>query len=247
MHSQIVNLVTYGDCQFTAEDPPGQNMFETREPSNKNPLLGTNLAQSFHRSVAQLLYLCARARRDIHTAVAFLTKRVRAPDTDDWGKLRRVSRYLYRNPGLTLTLETNNLKVMDWHMDASFAVHPDMKGHTGGTMTLGKGSIIGMTKFFYVTDQIKQGWLTVKHCHTKEMVADIYMKPLNGELFRQVRAKIMNCPVDLEPAPHLTKAALTLSNDEPQECVGRGGAWPGGDRSVSWSDVAKRRTQASTR
>jgi len=102
-------------------------------------------------------------------------------------------------------------------------------------------------KFFYVTDQIKQGWLTVKHCPTKEMVADIYTKPLNGILFRQLRAKIMNCPVDLEPAPHPAKATLTLSDDEPQECVGRGGARPGGDRSVSWSDVARKRTRASTR
>ena len=63
-----------------AEDPAGQKLFVTREPSDKNPLLGTKLAQSFHRSVAQLLYLCTRARWDIRTAVAFLTTRVRAPD-----------------------------------------------------------------------------------------------------------------------------------------------------------------------
>lgn len=43
-------------------------------------------------------------------------------------------------------LEADNLEVMDWHVDASFAVHPDMKGHTGGTMTLGKGSIIAICR-----------------------------------------------------------------------------------------------------
>ena len=31
---------------------------------------------------------------------------------------------------------------MKWFVDCSFAVHNDMKGHTGGGMTLGKGSTI---------------------------------------------------------------------------------------------------------
>ena len=30
-----------------------------------------------------------------------------------------------------------------WWIDASFAVHPDMRSHTGGAMTLGKGAIYG--------------------------------------------------------------------------------------------------------
>ena len=79
----------------------------------------------------------------------------------------------------------------------------------------------------------------MKHCPTKEMVADIYTKPLNGELFRQLRAKIMNCPVDLEPAPHLTKATLTSLDDESQECVGREGTQR--DRKITWADVARKR------
>jgi hypothetical protein len=28
---------------------------------------------------------------------------------------------------------------LSWYVDASFAVHPDMRGHTGGTMTKGTG------------------------------------------------------------------------------------------------------------
>ena len=111
-------------------------------PSEKNPLLGKEQAQAFHRATAKALYLCARARRDIRVPVAFLTTRVRAPCAEDWTKLRRVLRYLYRNPALPLTLRADNLEVIEWWVDASFAVHPDMKGHTGGTMTLGKGSMI---------------------------------------------------------------------------------------------------------
>ena len=34
------------------------------------------------------------------------------------------------------------LKRMSWWMDASYGVHPDMKGHTGLTMSLGKGSVL---------------------------------------------------------------------------------------------------------
>jgi hypothetical protein len=33
-----------------------------------------------------------------------------------------------------------------WWIDASFAVHPDMKSHTGRTMSLGKGSIYSMSQ-----------------------------------------------------------------------------------------------------
>ncbi len=44
----------------------------------------------FHYTVAQLLKLSTRARRDIQTPVAFLTTRVKEPDEDDWGKLKQV-------------------------------------------------------------------------------------------------------------------------------------------------------------
>ena len=89
-----------------------------------------------------LLFLVARSRRDCKTAVAFLTTRVSSPDEDDWGKLRRIIRYLKHNPSLGLTLEADNMSLVHWHVDASFAVHQDFKSHTGASMTLGKGSII---------------------------------------------------------------------------------------------------------
>ena len=30
---------------------------------------------------------------------------------------------------------------VQWLVDASYVLHPDMKGHTGGTMSMGSGSI----------------------------------------------------------------------------------------------------------
>jgi hypothetical protein len=35
------------------------------------------------------------------------------------------------------------MHIVKWWVDASFAVHPDMKSHTGDIMSLGKGAIYG--------------------------------------------------------------------------------------------------------
>ncbi len=44
--------------------------------------------QSFHSTVAQLLFFFMRCQQDIQTVVVFLTTRVKDPDEDDWIKLR---------------------------------------------------------------------------------------------------------------------------------------------------------------
>jgi hypothetical protein len=46
-------------------------------------------------------------------------------------------RYLRGTLNMLLTLEANDVRVIKWHVDAAFAVH------TGGNMTLGKGSVYG--------------------------------------------------------------------------------------------------------
>jgi hypothetical protein len=45
---------------------------------------------AFHMVVAKTLYVTKRARPDTSLAIAFLTTRVRAPDTVDWEKLCHV-------------------------------------------------------------------------------------------------------------------------------------------------------------
>jgi hypothetical protein len=44
---------------------------------------------------------------------------------------------------MPLNLEADDNQIVKWWIDASFAVHPDMKGHTGGVMSMGKGGIYG--------------------------------------------------------------------------------------------------------
>ncbi len=47
--------------------------------------------------------------------------------------------YLRSTRDLPLILGANGTGVLSWYVDASFAVHPDMRGHTGGAMTMGRG------------------------------------------------------------------------------------------------------------
>jgi hypothetical protein len=45
-----------------------------------------------------------------------------------------------------LALSANSLHNVRWWVDASYAVYPDMKSHTGGAMSLGWGIIYGTSK-----------------------------------------------------------------------------------------------------
>jgi len=125
------------DMDGEAVTPAANHLFEVNDNPEK---LDESTSQTFHHLTAKLLFLAKRSRPDIQTAVAFLTTRVKSPDKDDYKKLARVMRYLRGTTDLSLTLEADDLRVVKWWVDGSFAVHPDMKSHTGATMTLGKGS-----------------------------------------------------------------------------------------------------------
>jgi hypothetical protein len=46
-----------------------------------------------------------------------------------------------------LILSANGSGVSIWYVDASFAVHPNMRSHTGGGLTMGEGyPIVSSTK-----------------------------------------------------------------------------------------------------
>ena len=64
----------------------------------------------------------------------------------DWKKLIKMLEYLKGTSKLCLNLKADNPQVVKWYVDASFAVHPDYRSHTGAVMTLGKGSVISMSK-----------------------------------------------------------------------------------------------------
>ena len=129
------------DMDGEAATPAANHLFEVNETDPV--MLDEPTSVLFHHNVAKLLFLCKRARPDIQTAVAFLCTRVKGPDTDDYKKLTRVVRYLRGTLEMPLALEADNMHIVKWWVDASFAVHPDMKSHTGGVMSLGKGAVYG--------------------------------------------------------------------------------------------------------
>ncbi len=78
-------------------------------------------------------------RPDTCLAIAFLTMRVRAPNTDDWEKLCHLIKYLRGYHDWPLVLGADNNRLLMWYVDTSFAVHPNMRKHTGGGLTMGRG------------------------------------------------------------------------------------------------------------
>ena len=136
------------DITETPETPDASNLFDVRD-ENKQEILDETRTQAFHHAVAQLLFSVIRCRKDTQTMIAFLTTRVRKPDEDEWKKLRRLLGYLKRTIKLPLILRSDGVNVLKWWVDASYAAHDDMWGHTGGTMSMvkdGRVSIISISK-----------------------------------------------------------------------------------------------------
>jgi hypothetical protein len=150
VRGQVIKILT----AFDKADPKGrgsktsaasENLFKIDEDCEK---LQPSKAVEFHNLVAKTLYATKRARPDTCTAIAFLTTRVRAPDKDDWTKLVHLMKYLRGTRMLPLILSANGSGILKWWVvDASFAVHPNMRGHTGGGLSLGQGfPIVSSTK-----------------------------------------------------------------------------------------------------
>ena len=253
--------------------PAANHLFETNDNAEK---LDPATAIIYHHLTAQLLYLAKRTRPDLLTAVSFLCTRVQQPDVDDWKKLGRCLRFARDTRDDRLTLSARGTNRIFWWIDASFAVHPNMRSHTGATMTLGEGTpfaisskqkintrssteaeVVGVNdamylvlwvrhfleaqgyditdnivyqdnmssillekngrrscskntrhmeiRYFFVTDNISRGKLSVEYCPTDDMLADYYTKPVQGSKCRKFRQRILNLPFD--------------PNVSPQECV----------------------------
>ena len=126
----------------TAPNLAASHLFKVDEEAE---ILDERRAQTFHTYVAKVLLETKRARPDIHTAVAFLSTRVMTPDEDDWKKLLRMINYLRGTLELPLTLKASNINIVKWWVDGSYGINTDCKIQTGGTQSLGKGSIIPLS------------------------------------------------------------------------------------------------------
>ena len=227
----------------------------------KGEKLDDEKREIFHTFVAKGLFLSKRARLDIAPTISVLATRVQGPNESDWKKLVRLMRYLNGTKSMHLTMSAKDLKTIKWYIDASFAVHPDFKSHTGAVMTMGEGAmqtlsrkqklnsrssteaeLIGVDdgatqvlwtklfteaqgypvednivyqdnkssillekngrdsagkrsrainiRYFFMTDQVKKGNVTIEYCSTDDMWGDFMSKPLQGEKFRKFRSLI---------------------------------------------------------
>ena len=123
---------------------PCSNTLLVIDPTS--PELPVPKAKIFHSVVAKLLYVGTRERTDILLALSFLCGRVASPTVEDEFKLQRLLRYLSDTIALPLRLGADSLNQFATWVDASFAVHPDMRSHTGGVISFGRGGIICKSK-----------------------------------------------------------------------------------------------------
>lgn len=118
--------------------PMADHLYKVRS-DDKRRLLLEKQALAFHHTVAQLLFLCNLVQQDIQCPVVFLTTRVKEPDKDNWGKLKRALHYLKGMLRLLLALSAKDMRCMCWWVGSSFVMHLDCKRQSRGMISLGKG------------------------------------------------------------------------------------------------------------
>jgi hypothetical protein len=126
------------DINYEAATPAKRSLFDLDEQSAR---LTMQEAEIFHSISAKLLYVAIRGRMDILLPVGFLGTRVSKCTKDDQDKLRRILEYIKGTMDEEYTIGADTLHDLRTWVDASFAVHPDMRSHTGGMISYGRGGI----------------------------------------------------------------------------------------------------------
>jgi hypothetical protein len=84
-------------------------------------------------------------------------------------------------------------------------------------------------KFFFIKDRVDSGEIRVIDCAAEEMWADELTQPLQGMAFRNMRAQLMNCPINCEDEEEKTPQKLMPVQ---------------GSKSVTWKDTKHQFSQA---
>ena len=64
-----------------------------------------------------------------------------SPDDDNWGKLKKVIKYLNGTKQLKLILLADNRRIIHWYIDSSYGIDVDCRGHTSAMLAFGSGAI----------------------------------------------------------------------------------------------------------
>lgn len=171
----IVNYIEPMVNSFPQEDLKGANVVF---PLNANlfkvnpnsPAFPMDKVELFHTTTAQGLFSCICKRPDAVPAITFLMTRVRKLNQDDWMKLVRMTKFLQQTKNDCLTLKSDSSRKLRRFVDAAFAVHPDFRSHTGGTLTMGKGAATTISR--------KQGVNTRSSTEAEVVAADEVVGPM---------------------------------------------------------------------
>ncbi len=125
------------DQSGTKPSAAPRDLFVVNENCDK---LDKKKSEQFHSLVAKMLFATKRARPDTGTSISILTTRVREPDQDDRSKLSHLMKYIRGTRDLPLISSANRSGMLKWFIDGSHGVHPNMRGHTGGVLSLGRGT-----------------------------------------------------------------------------------------------------------
>ena len=246
----------------------------------------------FHSIVAKTLFATKRARPDTGTSISFLTTRVREPDTDDWSKMVHLMKYIRGTKDMPLILSANGSGILKWWVDGSFAVHPNMRGHTGGGLSMGRGFPITSSskqklntrssteselvavddcmpailwtryfleaqgygvheniiyqdnlsamllekngkfssskrtkhihvRYYFVTDRIKKGDVSLDWCPTEDMTSDFWTKPNQGSIFTRFRDQLMGVVEAKGPGPRKPKVGKPADQTKVGKKIGK--------------------------
>ena len=118
--------------------PATSRLFNMTEGSER--LIKEN-PETLHLTAAKLLWVMKRSRPDIETVISFLCTRVKYPDIQDWGKMRRVLEFLNQTIGDNCVIGANNIYEVLTYVDTSYAIHYATRDYIGGCMMFGWGLI----------------------------------------------------------------------------------------------------------
>lgn len=82
-----------------------------------------------------------RGRPDVETTVSYLMTRVLKSNERDWTKLKRCLGFLKGTFNDLRKIGADSLRDLHVWVDASHAVHENMREHTGGTISMGIGTL----------------------------------------------------------------------------------------------------------
>ncbi len=126
--------------------------------------------------------------------------------------------------GMPLVVWTRKFLISQGFQVTDNVIYQDNQGATllerNGRSSTGRHIRHIEIMYFFITDQVKAGELSIHYCPTGDMVADFFTKPLQGSQFKNMQSIVM----------HLTNdVPLPVTSCGTQECVGR----------ISYADVIR--------